>query len=244
MLKKAAVFLSCLVFLKTAYAYKGAALVIHAGIFSAGANISFLQSQHILSRTSSEKLDWPGLGFSASVTTETRFFSDITSIGFELGYLRTKASFHSNDFMGSIPEVTHYLKNNIMLNQLALPVYLKAAIGKEDNEFYAFGGVGIKYLFLNRRQVDRVSFNMNSPDEKTVTPVLKGRFGFTNGKNTGGLFLLGIGKNFALNESSISVELRYMQDLKTWNYPITYNGIEETVPVRLETISLRLVYAL
>lgn len=245
MLKKITTFLFIFLFFKSTMGFYGRGVIFHPGIFSVGANASLLRTQHLRSSSvPAQKLDWPGMGFSASLATEAYFFSKFTFIAFEMGYLNTKASFHSDDFTGSIPEITHYLKNDITMNQLSLPVYLNAAVGKFDNKFYAFGGVGLKYIFLNKREVDRVSFHMNTPDDKTITPVVKGRFGFTNEKNTGGYFLLGIGKNFKVKESSIGVELRYMQDLKKWNYSITYNGIEQLIPVSLKTISLRLIYSI
>lgn len=243
MLKKFSTLLFVLLLFENALGYIGGGVTFHTGIFAAGANASLLRSQRVRSSSDPyEKLDWPGMGFSVGVTTEARFFSDFTFLNFELAYLNTKASFHSDDFTGSIPEITHYLKNDIAENQLELPIYLKLLAGKNEKAFYAVAGVGLKYIFLNKRKVDHIRFHMNTPDDKTITPVLKGRFGFANEKDTGGFFLFGIGKNFELKESILAVEVRYMQDLKTWYYPITYTGIEQIIPIDLKTISLRLIY--
>jgi hypothetical protein len=218
---------------------------IQAGIFSAGPNSSLLRTQHLKSSSGSyEKLDWPGMGFSAGVITELHCFTPFTSIGLEFRYLNTKASFHSDDFTGSIPELTHYLKNNISEHQLELPVYFKLHTDNPEKAFYLFGGAALKYIFLNKREVEHIRFNMNTPQDKTITAVSKGRFDFKNEHKTGGLFMVGIGKSFPLRGTTASVELRYMKDMNVWNYPITYNGIEQVIPVELKTLSIQFRCAL
>ena len=214
------------------------------GICTAGANASLLKSQGMRSGSMpSQKLDWPGLGFSAGVMTDTRWITNFTSFGLEISYLNTKASFHSDDFMASIPELIHYLKHDITLHQIELPVYLKLRLGKDRKKFYGFGGVGLTYIFSGKRNVEQIYFNMNNPGNKMVTPVYDERFAFENNKKLGKFFVFAIGKSFPVGKlSSLSTEIRYMQDIKNRNYEIKFIGITQLIPVGLKTLSLRLIY--
>ena len=162
-----------------------------------------------------------GFGFSFGIR-ENISISKRFCITSEIIFSNISASFISSAYVSAIPEIHGIAQNNLRINYLELPVYIKLDDNIKDNHnFIYYIGIGFNYVIQAHRKSDIISFDMNNPEDKQTIMNFNENINLKTGNNNkiGNFFILGLGKKFPFKNNSLFIEIRYKQDINKWIYP-------------------------
>lgn len=168
--------------------------------------------------------------FSAGVCEEY-CFDRLLSISLGIEYNKTRIDFVSpSKVISPIPEVhTNYL-NHLKVQSLEIPIGFRFRNNQNLNtSWYALCGTGFSYILSAKRDVNLVT-TYDYSNEKDVSPVISGKIDL-NTKNDfkcGMIGIIGVGKNFEINNKALCCAVRFRFDLNKWFYP-TYEDPEKDV---------------
>jgi hypothetical protein len=87
------------------------------------------------------------------------------------------------------------------------------------NDYYLVGEYGISSVLYSNYNIEKYSYDMNTPKDVTITPISSGTTKLTNNNSAFGHFFgLGFGKNLKFWKKSFIIELKYNQDINEWLY--------------------------
>lgn len=178
--------------------------------------------------------------FSAAIREEF-YFPKLISLGLELNYLNTKGSFVSpTPPMNAIPENYSKYRHFLSVHSLDIPVFLRLRTNsKTIKEFSLYCGSGLTWITNAYRDVELVNGYMGYPPTNIV-PVAKGTVTLINDNNNqiGFFGILGIGKNFEINNKIFFCEAKYRFDFNKWTYSLLNNPVNSSFYIKRQGLLL------
>ncbi len=179
--------------------------------------------------------------FSGAIREEY-YFPKIFSLGIELSYLNTNGNFGSPNPLSQpfILEEYDIYNHSLSLHSINLPVLLKLRTKDEISKGIYFNfGIGLSYIILATREIDRETGYMGSAPTNIV-PIAKGTVTLKtqNNNQIGTIGILGIGKNIAIKNRIFFCEAQYRFDLNKWTYPTVNDPMNSGFDIKRECLLL------
>ncbi|MFY9309918.1 MAG: outer membrane beta-barrel protein [Bacteroidia bacterium] len=196
----------------------------HSGIMSNGTNFSF-----------------------STAVREELILPKLLSFATEVNYSRMRASFSSPSYEFNIGTRYSYYYHTLNMHSIDVPVIIKVRTKREVSKAgYFLFSYGVSYIASTKRHVELYRGNMNSEKPDEILPVSEGEMNLKTSKNgrIGTLAMIGLGKNFLIQNKQFFCELRFRFDTNSWMYPVSdYTPFGSTASLKRQSLLLNLGYS-